>query len=94
MDVSSNPLIINAADVAAAAITVWLGKLHVINIEFTNYTVSTDNATVNQANGKLFAYLSAASDLETVKTNNIGWADGLIIPIHGITNGTVRIYKK
>lgn len=94
MDITSNPLIINAADVAAAAVTVWVGKLHIINIEFTNYTVSTDNATVNQINGKQFAYLSAASDLETVKTNNIGWSDGLVIPLRGITNGTLRIYKK
>lgn len=94
MDITSNPLIINAADVAAGPVTVWTSKIIILNVEFTGYSVNTDNATLNQFNGKLFTYLSAASDLETVRTGMVGHADGLVVPIHGITNGTLRIYHK
>jgi hypothetical protein len=94
MDVTSNPIIVNAADVAAGPVVVWVGKLLILNVEFTQYTVNTDNATLNQSNGKLFTYLSAAADLETVRTGAVGHSDGLAVPIHGITNGTLRIYHK
>jgi hypothetical protein len=93
-DMTSNPLIVNAADVATAALQIWVGKIHVTQIHFTNYVATTDNATVNQGNGKLFDYLSASADLETVRSGNVSWADGLIVPIHGISNGTLRIYHK
>jgi hypothetical protein len=92
MDISSNPLVVTAADVAAGPVTVWTGNLHVKNVEYVKYISITDNATLNQGNGKVFAYLSAASDLEAVKTNNVEWARGLVVPIHGITNGELHIY--
>lgn len=92
MDVTSNPMIVTAADVAAGAVTLCTYNVHVRNIIFSQYTSINDFAQVNQANGKFFSYLSAASDLESVKDNNVEWARGLVIPIHGITNGQVAIY--
>lgn len=96
MDISSNPWIINAADVAAGLVTVWPLGMHYkyIQIEFTGYVNATDTATINQANGKLLAFLRGAADLETIRTGILpGYFDGCVIPINGITaTGTVRIF--
>jgi len=96
VDISSNPWIINAADVVAGPVTVWpLGqKITRIQIEFTGYVNTTDNATINQANGKALAFLKGAADLETVRTGMLpGYFDGVVIPQNGITaTGTVRIF--
>lgn len=94
MDVTSNPWIVNAADVVAGPVTVWLGKCLIVNIELQHYVASTDFAIVNQSNGKLFAYLTGAADLELVRTGDTRHADGIVIPIGGITNGTLRIYHR
>jgi len=96
MDVSSNPWIVNASDVAIGTITVplivWQGKALITNIEFIQYVASTDTATINQANGKFFAFLQGASDLELVRTGNLRHTDGISVPVGGITNGKVAIY--
>jgi hypothetical protein len=97
MDQTSNPWVVTAADVAAGPVTVWplTGKVHIYQIEFEQYTNASDTATVNQANGKSFAFLHGAGDLQTVRTGNVGWADGIVVPQAGITaTGTVRIYHK
>jgi hypothetical protein len=92
MDITTNPWIILASDVSAAPLTVWPYNVHIRNIEFAQYIATTDFALINQINGKEFAFLSADSDLETVKTNNVEWARGIVIPQGGITNGKVLIY--
>lgn len=95
MDITSNPWVITAADVAAGPVTVWTGKAIIYQIEFEQYTNVTDNVTINQGNGKSFAYLKGAQDLQTVRTGFVGHADGIVIPITGITvTGTCRIYHK
>lgn len=95
MDNTSNPWVITAADVAAGPVTVWPFKVLIMNIEFTEYSNTTDTATINQANGKSFAFLQGASDKETVRTGNVLHADGIVIPQAGITaTGKVRIYHK
>lgn len=97
MDITSNPWVITAADVAAGPVTLWpvSMKALILQIEFEQYLNATDTATIKQANGKDFAFLHAAADLQTVRTGNIGHADGILIPQNGITtSGTVRIYHK
>lgn len=95
MDNTSNPWVITAADVAAGPVTVWVGKALIYQIEFEQYTNATDNATINQGNGKSFAYLRGAADFQTVRTGNVGHTDGVVIPVTGITaTGTLRIYHK
>jgi hypothetical protein len=92
MDITTNPLVILAADVASGPVTVWTGNVHVRNIIFSQYTSINDFAQVNQTDGKFFSYLAAAADLESVKDNNVEWARGLVVPHGGITNGQLSIY--
>lgn len=96
MDITSNPWVINAADVAAGSIVVWpvSAKIVRIQIEFTQYTNTTDTATIFQANGKELAFLRGAADLETVRTGVLpGPFDGILIQANGITaTGKVRIF--
>jgi hypothetical protein len=95
MDVTSNPWVITAADVAAGPVTVWQYKCFILQIEFEQYTNATDTATINQGNGKSFAFLRGAADFQTVRTGFVGHADGIVIPVTGITaTGTLRIYHK
>lgn len=98
MDISSNPWIINYGDVVAGPVTVWplSGKITKIEVEFTQYGNTTDYCTVNQANGKLLAYLHASQDLQTVRTGTLpGPFDGIVIPQNGIqVSGTVRIFHQ
>jgi len=95
MDVSTNPLRIDAADVVAAGVTVWTGNVHVLQIEFENYIADADTCQIQNAAGKQFWNGNGAADLETVRSGHIGWAmGGLKIPIAGITNGSVFIYIK
>lgn len=97
MDITSNPWVVTAADVAVGPVTLWpvTGKAHILQIEFEQYLNATDSALIKQANGKDLAYLHAAADLQTVRTGNIGWTDGILIPQAGITaSGTVRIYHR
>ena len=95
MDITSNPWVITAADVASGPVTVWQYKCFIYQIEFEQYTNTTDSAQINQYNGKDFAYLHAAGDLQTVRTGQIGHADGIVIPVTGITaTGKLKIYHK
>ena len=95
MDITSNPWVISAADVAAGPVTVWPYVCIIENIEFAQYNNTTDSALINHNNGKSLAFLRGAADLETVKTNKLGVAYGVSIPQNGIAaTGTVRIYHK
>lgn len=92
-DVTSNPWVITAADVAAGPVVVFAYKCLIDNIEFQGYSNTTDTATINQGNGKSFAFLHGAGDLQSVRTGQARHADGITIPQGGITTtGTVRIY--
>lgn len=95
MDITSNPWVITAADVAAGPVTVWPYKCLIEQVEFEQYTAAGDSAQVNQFNGKDFAYLHGAADLQTVRTGQVRHADGIVIPQGGITaSGKVKIYHK
>lgn len=94
MDNTSNPITIDAADVAASDVLAWKGRITVLQVELQDYAADTDIATVNQFNGKICAFLNGAADLETVRTGFIGSMDGLVVPMGGITNGSLRIYHR
>lgn len=91
-DLTGNPLIVLAADVASGPLTVWSGNIHILNIEFMNYSLDTDSVTINRSNGKSLWYENGAQDLRTVRSGHIGTVYGIVIPQGGITNGGVRIY--
>lgn len=95
MDISTNPLTIDAADVAVVGVTVWLGNVHILQVEFQGYINDNDTCDVLNLAGKTFWHGNGASDLETVRSGHSGWCmGGIKIPVGGITNGTVRIYIK
>ena len=95
MDVTGNPLIVDAADVVAGPVTVWKGAVHVLQVEFQKYTSDADICVLNRLNGKPFWNGNGASDLSTVRSGNVGWTvDGLVVPQGGVTNGSMRIYIK
>jgi hypothetical protein len=95
MDISTNPLRIDAADVLAAGVTVWTGNVHVLQIEFADYIADADTCAVQNFAGKVFWHGNGAADLETVRSGHIGTAmGGLKIPVGGISNGSVYIYIK
>lgn len=94
-DLTGNPLIIDAADVAAAPLTVWKGAVHVAQIEFSEYAADGDTCIINKLNGKEFWTGNGAADLQPVRSGNLQWSnDGLVIPQLGIKNGRVKIYIK
>lgn len=95
MDITSNPWVITDVDVAAGPVTVWQYKCFILNIELEQYAGANSVAVVNQFNGKSFAALHGAADLQTVRTGSIGHADGIVVPQGGITApGTLRIYHR
>jgi hypothetical protein len=95
MDITSNPWVITAADVVAGPVIVWQYKCIIEQIEFEQYTNATDTAQINQFNGKDFAFLHGAADLQTVRTGRVAHADGIVIPQAGITaTGKLKIYHK
>jgi hypothetical protein len=75
-------------------LVVWRGRAHIYQVEFQFYAADTDICTIDQYNTKIFWYGNGASDLETVRSGNLGWCNGLLIPNSGITNGYVRIYHR
>ena len=95
MNVTSNPLTIAAADVIAGPVTVWVGNVHVLQVELQGYIADTDTAEMLNAAGMVFCHLDGASDLETVRSGHVGWCmGGIKVAQLGITNGTLRIYIK
>ena len=94
MDNTSNPITVDAADVAASAVEAWKGRITVLQVELVDYVADTDTALVNQSNGKFLAFLNGASDLETVRTGVIGSMDGITVPLGGITNGKLCFYHR
>lgn len=83
-DVSSNPWVVNAADVAGGAVQVWppptdtvnfradatqhVGVILGIEIEFADYVADADMCIVNQGNGKKIWDGNGAADLKTVRS--------------------------
>jgi hypothetical protein len=95
MDISSNPLRIDAADVVASPVTAWLGNVHVLQVEFADYIADADTCIINNKAGKTFWHGNGAADLQTVRSGHVGTCmGGIVIPTGGITNGSVYIYIK
>ena len=115
MDVTGNPWIVTAADVAGLAaisglgnspgdiiniggifyLVVWKGAAHIVQIVFEQYTSDADTAQVFRYNGRQFASLNGAVDLESVRVSNMAWTnDGIIVPSGGITTGQISIYHR
>lgn len=95
MDITGNPWIVLAADVAGGPLTIWKGVAHIVQIVFSKYNGGGDSVTINRLNGTVFAVLTGKADLDPVNVTNLQFTpDGLVIPIGGITSGQVFIYHR
>lgn len=68
------------------------GAYKIKHIEFVGYAADTDSAIVTNLNGNVITELlgaSAGGD-GVVRTGNIGWVDGIIVPT--LTAGAVLIF--
>ena len=75
-------------------LVVWRGQAHIYQVEFQGYAGDTDVCTIDQSNTKILWFGNGAADLQTVRSGNLGWSNGVLIPNNGITNGNVRIYHR
>lgn len=91
---SGNPLVVTAADVAVAGLTVWRGVIHVLNIEFLDYLGDGDICEVTDTAGRVVWNGNGASDQSTVRSGHLGSIVGLVIAAGMITNGKVAIYHR
>lgn len=69
---------------------VWAGAAKLRHIEFSGYAGATDVCIVTNRYGHIIAQLTASADLQEVRTSNIGWVDGLIIPT--LTSGICLVF--
>lgn len=95
MDITGNPLLINAADVAGVAVVVWVGNVHIWEISFGDYLTQAAFCIIENLNGKQIWYTSGEADVATIRSGHVGTINGGIkIPAGGISAGTVRIFIK
>lgn len=68
------------------------GAYKIRHIEFVGFAANTDSAIVENGNGRVITEMlgaSAGGD-GVVRTGNIGWVDGIIVPT--LTAGVVLIF--
>jgi len=95
VDITGNPLLVTATDVASVAVVVWTGDIHIWEISFGEYATAAATCSIRNLNGKEIWFGQGASDLETVRSGHVGTVNGgLKVLVAGITNGTVRIFFK
>jgi hypothetical protein len=80
-------------------LVVWKGPCKVLQVEMMAYIADADVATIFRYDNvdvnspREFAILNGASDLQTVRTGNVGWSNnGLLVANNGITNGRLNIF--
>lgn len=95
MDITGNPLVITATDVASVAVIIWTGCVHIWEVAFSEYATQAASCSLRNLNGKEIWFGQGAADLETVRSGHLGTINGgLKVLAVGITNGTMRIYMK
>jgi len=86
-DVSSNPMVFDTA----GASVVWPYMTKVYHFEYSGYGTQGNVAIIKNRNGKVVCQMTGASDLEEVRSGNIGWIEGIIVDtLQG--NGIVLAY--
>lgn len=84
--IAQNPMYIDTPGTTPIVSTGYKIK----HIEFVGYAGYSDHAIVTNLNGVTVAELTAASDLQEVRTATIGWVDGIVVPT--LTSGALLIY--
>jgi hypothetical protein len=57
----------------------WTGNIKVAHMEFSGYSAQGNLAIVKDRNGKVVWQASGASDLEEVRSQKMGWVNGLVL---------------
>ena len=66
------------------------GSVKLKHIEFVGYALATSKVIITNLAGVIIAELTGTSDIQEVRTSNIGWVDGIVVPT--LTSGLVLIY--
>lgn len=82
---TANPWVVDTA--SATPIFTTYAKIR--HIEFADYTNDTDTCLVTDQNGVRIFSGNGASDLQTVRSGNIGWVNGVIV---SQISGTGKVY--
>lgn len=85
---SANPIKVASGD--SLPVIVFKNSAKIRHIEFGGYAADADTAIIRDANGNDIALMNGATDLETVRTGNIGYVTGLTVVT--CTSGEVTIY--
>jgi hypothetical protein len=85
---AANPWKVTSADALPLIIT--KGSVKLRHIEFSNYAVIGDLAVVQDRFGNDITRLKGTTDIQEVRTGNIGYVDG--VTILSISAGEVLIY--
>lgn len=62
---------------------VYTSHMFVRDMEFAGYASASDFVEVQDRNGNVVALLTGKEDLSPVKTYNVGWIIGLLVPVNG-----------
>jgi len=83
-----NPLVF---DTAAAGVVLIPNRIKINNIEFLKYAVASDEAIINDQNGKNVWDVTGATNFSVQRSGHIGWVNGLIF--QSLTMGSTGIIK-
>jgi len=75
----------------AAGVILKTGNIKIAHIEMSGYANQSDQAVLQDANGREICTLTGAADLEEVRSGKVGWVQGLIYQ-SGPLVGTVKVY--
>lgn len=83
---TANPWVVDAA----SATPIFKTYAKIRHIEFEGYAAATDNVTVTDQNGVVIWIGHGNAALESERSGNIGWVNGIVITV--LTSGKVTIY--
>lgn len=83
---TANPWVVDTASATA----VFSSEIKVRHMEFVAYAAATDKVIVTDKNGILVWQGDGNADLESERSGNIGWVNGLIVST--LTSGKLLVY--
>lgn len=92
----NNPWSFVAAD--AGSTVVSLNRFKIAHVEFVGYQGATDTCELQDQLGNTIWYTQGAADLSSVRSEYIGWVNGIVVPANtflgnpNIVSGKLLIY--
>lgn len=85
--ITTNPWVVDTP----SATILFQGNVKVKHMEYSLYTAQGSQCIVNDRNGKVIWSATGASDLEEVRSGNVGWVEGIAVPTLE-NSGILRVY--